>query len=146
MPGCATGEEAYSIAILLQEFFQETGHAYPVQIFASDISRNGDREGRGAGKYAETIAADVGAERLNRCFSKVGRRLPDQHKTLREMCVFSKHDLIHDPPFSKLDLITCRNITDFLWKRSARTSSRVFSYALKPGGFLVLGLLRNRVG
>ena len=141
--GCATGEEAYSIAILLQEFFQETGHAWPVQIFASDISPTAIERAR-TGKYADTIAADVGAERLERCFSKVdgGYRID---KTLREMCVFSRHDLIHDPPFSKLDVITCQNTLIFFGNVRHEVIAR-FNYALKPNGFLVLGPSRAESG
>jgi two-component system CheB/CheR fusion protein len=96
--GCATGEEAYSIAITLREYFEETGHVCLVQIFASDISATAVERAR-SGKFAETIAANVSPERLNRYFSKVdgGYQIS---KEPREMCVFSRHDLIHDPPFS----------------------------------------------
>jgi two-component system CheB/CheR fusion protein len=136
VPGCATGEEAYSIAISLREYFEETGQFYPVQIVASDVSSAAIDKAR-RGKYAETIAADISPERLNRYFSKVegGYQIG---KALREMCVFSKHDLIQDPPFSKLDLISCRNVLIFFG--SVRKSViAVFHYALKPDGFLVLG-------
>ncbi len=134
--GCATGEEAYSVAISLEEFFQDRGHAWPVQIFASDISPAAIERAR-TGKYADTIAADVGAERLKRCFSKVdGGYVID--KSLREMCVFSRHDLIHDPPFSKLDLISCQNTLIFFGDVRHEVIAR-FHYALKPDGFLVLG-------
>ena len=111
VPGCATGEEAYSIAISLNDYFDETNRTCPVQIFASDISSAAIEKAR-RGEYAGTIAADVGPERLERYFVKVngGYRI---NKTLREMCVFSRHNLIQDPPFSKLDLISCRNVLIF---------------------------------
>ena len=143
MPGCATGEEAYSIAIALQEYFEETGHVYPVQIFASDISSAALEKAR-SGKYAESIAADVSPERLNRYFSKVegGYQIS---KALREMCVFSRHDLIQDPPFSKLDLISCRNVLIFFGS-VRKNIIALFHYALKPGGFLVLGRSETESG
>ena len=136
VPGCATGEEVYSIGITLQEYFEETGYAYPVQIFASDISLAAVEKAR-TGKYAENIAADVSPKRLKRHFSKVegGYQIS---KALREMCAFSRHDLIQDPPFSKLDLISCRNVLIF-FGAVRRNVIALFHYALKPGGFLVLG-------
>ena len=134
--GCATGEEAYSIAILLQEYFDETGAAFPVQIFASDCSLAAIEKSRG-GRYLENIAADVSQERLNRCFTKIkgGYQI---NKNLREMCVFAKHNLIDDPPFSKLDLITCRNVLIYLGNVQ-KNIIPLFHYALKPAGFLMLG-------
>ena len=134
--GCATGEEAYSIAISLKEYLEETGCVYPVQIFASDISATAVEKAR-SGKYAENIATDVGPERLRRHFSKIdgGYQIS---KTLREMCVFSRHDLMHDPPFSKLDLIICQNVLISFGSARKQVVER-FHYALKPGGFLVLG-------
>ena len=141
--GCATGEEAYSIAILLQEYFTETGRIYPVQIFASDVSTTALEKAR-TGTYPASIAADVGPERLNRWFSKVdeGYRIST---ALREMCVFSRHDLLQDPPFSKLDLISCRNTLIFFGSVRQNVIAR-FHYALKPGGFLVLGPSRTPPG
>jgi two-component system CheB/CheR fusion protein len=136
VPGCATGEEAYSIAISLQEYFEETRRSYPVQIFASDISSTAVDKAR-RGRYAGTIAADVSPARLNRYFSEFegGYQIS---KLLREMCVFSKHDLLQDPPFSKLDLISCRNVLIFFGIVRRNIIAR-FHYALNPGGFLVLG-------
>ena len=136
VPGCATGEEAYSIAISLQEYFDETTHAYPVQIFASDVRSAAVDKARN-GKYAENIEADVSPKRLNRWFSKVegGYQI---NKALREMCVFSRHDLIQDPPFSQLDLISCRNVLIFFGS-VRKNIIALFHYALKPGSFLVLG-------
>jgi len=136
VPGCSTGEEAFSIAICLKEYFEETGSAYPVQIFASDVSSTAIEKARN-GIYAESIAADISPQRLSRYFLKVegGYQIG---KSLREMCVFSRHDLTRDPPFSKLDLISCRNVLIFLGSVRKRILS-LFHYALKPEGFLVLG-------
>ncbi len=134
--GCATGEEAFSIAISLQEYLSETGAAYPVQIFASDISLPAIEKAR-TGKYPENIAADLSHERLNRYFTKIegGYQV---NKNLREMCVFTRHNLIEDPPFSKLDLISCRNVLIYLGGVQ-KDIVPVFHYALKPTGFLMLG-------
>lgn len=136
VPGCATGEEAYSIAICLDECFHKTNCRYPVQIFASDVSSAMIERAR-SGKYGDAIAADIGPERINRYFSKIegGYQIS---KALREMCIFSKHDLTQDPPFSKLDLISCRNVLIFFGGVRRSIIAR-FHYALNPRGFLVLG-------
>ena len=134
--GCATGEEAFSIAILLQEYLGEVGAAFAVQIFASDLSLAAIEKAR-TGRYLENIAADVSHERLNRYFTKIegGYQI---NKNLREMCVFTRHNLIDDPPFSKLDLITCRNVLIYLGSVQ-KNIIPLFHYALKPAGFLMLG-------
>jgi two-component system CheB/CheR fusion protein len=136
VPGCATGEEAYSIAISLHEYLTETGKSFPVQIFASDISEAAIEKAR-AGKYPENIAADVTPERLNRYFTKseegyqIGRQMRDQ-------CVFSRHNLLDDPPFSKLDLISCRNVLIYLGAVQ-KDIIPMFHYALRDDCFLLLG-------
>jgi two-component system, chemotaxis family, CheB/CheR fusion protein len=134
--GCATGEEAFSIAIVLQEYQTETGSAFPVQIFASDISVHAIEKAR-TGKYSESIEADVTPERLNSYFTKSdgGYQI---NKNLREMCVFTRHNLLDDPPFSKIDLITCRNVLIYLGAVQ-KNIIELFHYALKPAGFLMLG-------
>jgi two-component system, chemotaxis family, CheB/CheR fusion protein len=134
--GCATGEEAFSIAISIQEYCQEAGCAYPVQIFASDISVSAIEKAR-VGKYPENIAAEVSPERLNRYFTKIDSGYQID-KSLREMCIFTRHNLIGDPPFSKLDLISCRNVLIYLG-RVQKDIVPLFHYALKPAGFLMLG-------
>ena len=136
VPGCATGEEAYSIAISLQEYLKESGNAFPVQIFASDISEAAIEKARN-GRYPDNIEADVSPERLTRYFTKVegGYQIG---KPLREMCVFSRHNLIDDPPFSKLDLISCRNVLIYL-VAVQKDIIAMFHYALKEHGFLMLG-------
>jgi two-component system, chemotaxis family, CheB/CheR fusion protein len=141
--GCATGEEAYSIAIALQECLNETGAAFPVQIFASDISLAAIEKAR-HGRYTENIAADISHERLNRYFTKVegGYQID---KSLREMCVFARHNLFNDPPFSKLDLITCRNVLIYLGSVQ-KDIIPLFHYALRPNGFLMLGASEAAAG
>ena len=139
VPGCSTGEEAYSIAITLLEFLDKHKRASgaAVQIFGTDISAPAVDSAR-AGTYSETAVANVSPERLKRFFVKVG----DSYqigKHVRERCVFARHDLGKDPPFSKLDLISCRNVLIYM---SAALQERVlsfFHYALKPTGFLLLG-------
>jgi two-component system, chemotaxis family, CheB/CheR fusion protein len=134
--GCSTGEEAFSIAISLQEYFSETNATFPVQIFGSDLIAAAIEKAR-TGRYPENIAADVSEERLNRFFTKIegGYQV---NKSLREMCVFARHNLIDDPPFSKLDLISCRNVLIYLGKVQ-KDILQLFHYALKPNGFLLLG-------
>jgi two-component system CheB/CheR fusion protein len=137
VPGCSTGEEAYSIAITLLEFLDKRASGAAVQIFGTDISAPAVDTAR-AGIYPETVLANVSPERLKRFFVKVG----DSYqigKQIRDRCVFARHDLGQDPPFSKLDLISCRNVLIYM---SAALQERVlslFHYALKPGGFLLLG-------
>jgi len=137
VPGCATGEEAYSIAIALREHLGEEAGAVPVQVFATDVSETAVEQAR-AGVYPEAIAADVSAERLRRFFAKA-----DGHfkvgKPVRDMCVFARQDLTRDPPFSKLDLIVCRNVLIYLGPVLQKRLMNVFHYAMKPTGFLMLG-------
>ncbi len=136
VPGCATGEEAFSIAITLSEFLSETGASFPIQIFASDISEQAIDRAR-AGKFLENIAADISPERLNRCFTKIDGHY-QINKDLREMCVFTRHNLLTDPPFSKLDLVSCRNVLIYL-ASVQKNIIPLFHYALRPSGFLMLG-------
>jgi two-component system CheB/CheR fusion protein len=136
VPGCATGEEAYSIAISLQEYMEATGAAFPVQIFASDVSEVSVEKAR-SGLYLENITSDVSQERLNRYFARVegGYQVG---KAIRAVCVFSRHNLIDDPPFGRLDLISCRNVLIYLGAVQ-KSIIPLFHYALKPTGFLMLG-------
>ncbi len=134
--GCATGEEAYSIAIVLREYMNGAGVVLPVQIFASDISAEAIGKAR-AGRYPENIAEDIAPARLNAYFTKIENGYQID-KSVREMCVFTRHNLIEDPPFSKLDLINCRNVLIYLGSVQ-KNILPLFHYALKPGGFLMLG-------
>jgi chemotaxis methyl-accepting protein methylase/signal transduction histidine kinase/chemotaxis response regulator CheB len=134
--GCATGEEAFSIAISLQEYMDETGAAFPVRIFATDISLPAIEKAR-CGRYPENIAGDLTHERLNRYFTRIEGGY-EVGKNLREMCVFTRHNLIDDPQFSKLDLISCRNVLIYLGSVQ-KNIVPLFHQALKPTGFLMLG-------
>ena len=137
VPGCATGEEVYSIAISLLERAGVLSRNPSLQIFATDLSESALEKAR-AGLYLESIVQDVSAERLRRFFTKVegGYQVS---KTLREACVFARHDLAKDPPFSRMDLICCRNVLIYMEPRLQERVFATFHYALNPGGFLVLG-------
>jgi len=137
--GCSTGEEAYSIAILLQEYMEEVKQSYTVQVFATDIDSRAVAIAR-AGLYPMGSAADLTPLRLARFFSAEpggsGYRI---HKSLRDMLVFSEQDLTRDPPFSRLDLITCRNLLIYLNADLQKRLMPLFHYALNPQGLLFLG-------
>jgi two-component system CheB/CheR fusion protein len=137
VPGCATGEEAYSIAILLSEQMSTIGANPLVQIFATDIDEHALELAR-AGVYPDSIAADVSAERLERFFSHEGNTYQIK-KHIRESVVFTVHNLISDPPFSKIDLISCRNVLIYLNSELQKRLLPLLCYALKPGGALFLG-------
>ena len=137
VPGCATGEEAYSIAMCLLERMAKFSRNATLQIFATDLSEAALAKARD-GKYLVNIARDVSSERLNRFFTKVGEQYQIS-KTIREMCVFARHDLTRDPPYSRLDLISCRNVLIYLEPRLQDVVFATFHYALKPDGFLIVG-------
>ena len=139
VPGCSTGEEAYSIAILLQEQMELLKQSCKVQVFATDIDRQAIEQAR-TGVYPVSIAADISPERLSRFFAQE----PDGtayrvNKSLRDLLVFSEQDVIKDPPFSKLDLISCRNLLIYMGGDLQKKLMPLFHYALKPGGTLFLG-------
>jgi two-component system CheB/CheR fusion protein len=137
VPGCATGEEVYSIAMCLLERTAELQHNPSLQIFATDLSEGALAKAR-EGTYLENIARDVSPERLRRFFVKVGGHYQIS-KAIREMCVFARHDLTRDPPYSRLDLISCRNVLIYLEPRLQERVFVTFHYALRPDGFLVVG-------
>ena len=135
IPGCASGEEAYSLAILLRE---ELDHIETrVQIFATDLDAEAIAEAR-QGLYATEIAEQVSSERLARFFLPTGQGYQATEE-LRDMCIFSERSLIRDPPFSQLDLISCRNVLIYLGAELQKKLFPLFHYALRPGGFLFLG-------
>ena len=141
VPGCATGEEAYSIAILLREQIAKMDAVPTVQIFATDLDAEALETAR-IGRYPETIARDVTPERLERFFVRDNGTYRVVAE-IREMCIFSLHNLIKDAPFSRLDLISCRNLMIYL---DASLQSRVvplFHFALRDGGYLFLGSSEN---
>ena len=137
VPGCATGEEAYSLAMLFCEAMDKSGVNCAVQVFGTDLDSRAIEEAR-AGIYAPGITADVSPERLDRCFSHDNNTYRVR-KEIRETLIFAPHDLIKDPPFTKLDLIVCRNLLIYFDTAAQRRLLPVFHYALQPGGLLFLG-------
>lgn len=137
VPGCASGEEVYSIAMALMEFLGERPTAGGIQFFGTDLSEAAIETAR-AGMYLESIAEELPPERLNRFFVK-----QDGHygiaKSIRDLCIFARHDVTRDPPFSRLDLVSCRNLLIYLDATAQRRVMQTFHYALKPQGFLLLG-------
>jgi len=141
--GCSTGEEAYSLAILLAERQEHLKQSFIVQVFASDIDSQAIATAR-AGVYPASIAADISPERLARFFTlEPGGGAYRIHKGIRDMLVFSEHSMIKDPPFSKLDLISCRNLMLYLSGDLQKKLMPLFHYALHPSGFLFLGTSEN---
>ena len=139
--GCATGEEAYSIGILLAEHLQNVENAPTIQIFATDLDARALGAAR-AGRYSNAIADHVSADRLARWFVKEG----DTYrvvKELREMCIFSPHNLIKDAPFSRIDLLSCRNLLIYLNTDLQNRVIPIFHFSLRPGGLLFLGASEN---
>ncbi|MBI3299260.1 MAG: PAS domain-containing protein [Elusimicrobia bacterium] len=134
--GCAAGQEVYSIAMLLLEFMGDPRRA-ALQIYATDLNEAVLEKAR-AGFYPPGLLQDVSPERLRRFFTeeKGGYRV---NKSIRDMCVFAKHDLISDPPFSRMDLISCRNLLIYLDPEVQKKVIPSFHYALKPSGALFLG-------
>jgi two-component system CheB/CheR fusion protein len=139
VPGCSTGEEAYSIAILLQERAAALGHPGAVQIFATDIDAQAIATAR-AGLYPASIAADMSPKRLASCFcAEHAGSAYRVNKAIRDMLVFSEQDVIQDPPFSNLDLVSCRNLLIYMGAQLHTRLIPLFHYALNPGGALFLG-------
>src|ERR1700683_5366854 len=147
--GCSTGEEAYSIAITLLEYMWVHSRnisqaATAIQIFATDISDTALDRAR-AGVYSEAAVSEISAERLKRFFirSDGGFQI---NKSVRDMCIFAKQNLVKDPPFSNLDLVSCRNLLIYLGPVLQRRVIPSLHYALKPGGYLMLGASENLGG
>jgi two-component system CheB/CheR fusion protein len=135
--GCATGEEAYSLVIALLEFLDERHLSFPIKMLATDISEVALERAR-AGVYIENIEVDVSPERLRRFFAKVNGQYQIS-KSIRDMCVFARHNVARDPPFSRLDLVTCRNVLIYLSPVLQKRVIPIFHYALRPHSYLVLG-------
>lgn len=143
--GCSTGQEVYSLAIALFEALAESGSKRAVQIFGTDVSEAAIEFVR-AGFYPEPVVlADVSPERVRRFFTKVegGYRIA---KEIRDACIFVRHDLARDPPFSRLDLVSCRNVLIYLNPSLQRRILATFHYCLNQPGFLVLGRSENVSG
>lgn len=141
VPGCATGEEAYSIAMLLKENAPRGAAAPKLQIFATDIDERALEVAR-AGRYPAAIASDLTPKRLKEFFSREDGtyRIASD---LREVCLFSVHNLLRDPPFSRLDLIACRNLLIYMGAELQEKVIPIFHYALRSGGYLFLGSSEN---
>jgi two-component system CheB/CheR fusion protein len=137
VPGCSTGEEAYTIAMLLQDHFDRLGRVHPIQVFATDIDDEALQIGR-LGIYPASVAADVPVKYLRRYFLKhpLGFQMS---KLLRGSLVFARHDVTHDPPFSRIDLVSCRNLLIYLRPPMQARVLDTLTYALKPDGVLLLG-------
>ena len=137
VPGCSTGEEAYSLAISLVEYLEDHGSALPIQFFATDLSKNVIDIAR-RGIYPENITQDISPERLARFFTRINNGY-QINKEIRDLCVFAPQNIFKDPPFSQMDLISCRNVLIYLGQVLQRKVIPVFHYALKSTGYLMLG-------
>jgi two-component system CheB/CheR fusion protein len=137
VPGCATGEEVYSLAIVLRECLDQIPGRINLQLFGTDIDSHAIDQAR-EGVYPVSIEADVSAERLNRFFIKEGD-LFRVRKEIRDDVVFSLQDVLKDPPFSRLELLCCRNLLIYLNAAAQKKLLPLFHYTLSPGGILVLG-------
>jgi two-component system CheB/CheR fusion protein len=137
VPACSTGEEPYSLAMLLMEILGEQATHIPINIFATDLSESAIARAR-LGTYTRSQMLDVSPKRIQRFFTKV-----DDHyrinKAIRDMCVFAPHNVFKDPPFSRLDLVSCRNMLIYTDNVLQRRAIATFHYALTPNGYLVLG-------
>ncbi|WP_199242609.1 chemotaxis protein CheB [Desulfosporosinus fructosivorans] len=137
--GCATGEEAYSLAIVFKEVLEQLkpSQDFSMQIFATDLDREAIDKAR-EGVFSANIAEDMSAERLNRYFVKVDRGY-QVIKTIRDMVIFAQQNMIKDPPFTRIDILTCRNLLIYLTPELQKKLMPLFHYSLNPGGFLFLG-------
>ena len=144
VPGCSTGEETYSHAISLVETLSELRIEVPIQIFGTDLSENAIQRAR-AGVYKENITNEVSEVRLRRFFHKIpgGYQIS---KSIRDMCVFARQNVFSDPPFSRMDLISCRNVLIYLSPVLQKKVIPIFHYALKPSGFLLVGNTEGLLG
>jgi two-component system CheB/CheR fusion protein len=144
VPGCSTGEETYSHAISLVEMLSEMRVEVPIQIFGTDLSESAIQRAR-SGFYKESISNEVSEIRLRRFFHKV----PDGYqisKSIRDMCVFARQNVFSDPPFSRMDLISCRNVLIYLSPVLQKKVIPIFHYALKERGFLIVGNTEGLLG
>jgi two-component system CheB/CheR fusion protein len=144
VPGCSTGQEVYSLAILLLEFLGDRAAARSIQIFGTDLSERAIETAR-SGRYSGRIVDEVSPERLNRFFtrSEGGWRI---NKEVRDRCVFVRHDLLSDPPFSRIDLLSCRNVLIYFGASLQKQVIPLFHYALNQPGFLLLGRSESVTG
>ena len=137
IPGCASGEEVYSIAICLMEYLGEKAAHHRIQLFGTDISDSAIEKAR-AGLFSAKIARQIPPERLERHFNLIDGHY-QINRRIRDLCIFSRHDLVRDPPFSRLDMVSCRNLLIYLDTTLQKQVIPRFHYALRPTGFLILG-------
>jgi two-component system CheB/CheR fusion protein len=144
VPGCSTGEETYSHAISLVEFLGEERADIPIQIFGTDLSETAVQRAR-AGFFKGSIEADVSPARLRRFFhtTESGYQIS---KTIRDLCIFSTQNVFSDPPFSRMDLVSCRNVMIYLGQTLQKRVIPIFHYALTPNGFLMIGNTEGLLG
>ncbi|HWQ33355.1 MAG TPA: chemotaxis protein CheB [Blastocatellia bacterium] len=142
--GCATGEEAYSLAILLTEYADQLTSPPKIQVFATDIDEEAISLAR-TGVYPDTIAADVSPERLKRFFNKEAQHFRVR-KEVREAVLFASHNVLSDPPFSRIDLISCRNLLIYLNRETQERVLEIFHFALRPDSYLLLGSSESAEG
>ncbi|HEX8490894.1 MAG TPA: CheR family methyltransferase, partial [Chthoniobacterales bacterium] len=135
--GCASGEEAYSIAMLMCEHAERLEQPPPFQVFATDLDEQAIHEAR-TGVYPTTIEADVSVERLRRFFDRDHGRYR-MKKSVREKVLFAAHNLLSDPPFSRVDLVSCRNLLIYLNRSAQDKVFDLFHFSLRPGGMLFIG-------
>lgn len=135
--GCSTGEEAYSLAMLFREYMEETGDEREIKIFATDIDKGALRFASN-GLYPESVVADVSPARFNRFFIQKGDRC-QVAKSVREMVIFAVHNFIKDPPFNKINLLSCRNLLIYLQPILQQRAFTFFNFAISESGFLFLG-------
>jgi two-component system CheB/CheR fusion protein len=135
--GCSTGEEVYSMAITLLEHLSGQPIEPPIQIFGTDASENSIQKAR-LGVFPESIAGEISGERLRRFFLKMAKGY-QVAKRVRDLCIFARQNLCHDPPFGHIDLVSCRNVLIYMGQDLQRRVVPTFHYALRPDGFLLLG-------
>src|ERR1700722_5373688 len=144
VPGCSTGEEAYSHAISIVEFLGDERADIPLQVFGTDLSESAIQRAR-AGVYKENIEADITPARLRRYFYKADGGYQIK-KSIRDLCIFSTQNVFNDPPFSRMDLVSCRNVMIYLNQSLQKRVIPIFHYALNPTGFLMLGSTEGLLG
>ena len=144
VPGCSTGEEAYSHAISVVEFLGDKYADIPIQIFGTDLSETAIQRAR-MGLYKESIETDVSPIRLRRFFHRVDTGYQIS-KTIRDVCIFSVQNVFSDPPFSRIDLVSCRNVMIYLSQKLQERIAPLFHYALNPAGFLMVGSSEGLLG
>ncbi|MHB8520419.1 MAG: CheR family methyltransferase [Limisphaerales bacterium] len=138
VPGCATGEEVYSLAICLVEEMSKAARSLKFRIFGTDLSETTIGKAR-TGIFPATIARDVSPDRLRRFFSPLTAGGYQINRMIRDVCTFARQNICEDPPFSRLDLVSCRNVLIYLGPELQKRCMSIFHYALDPGGYLLLG-------